>query len=440
MKSESKSKSKPGKTKQKRKTGKIEIAVHIFILLVIGVTAYLGYEAYKTSHVDLVLNGESEYSLTVDEDFKEPGFSARHCVFYRCYDLTGSVVVLNPNANDIYGHKIGEYSINYTLSYLGETYSDFRSIKITDTTPPELTLEGDEIIGLYVGEDYDEPGFSAKDEYEGDLTDKVEISGEVDTSTIGVYTLKYHVEDSSKNADEKTRKIFVYNYSARTSEPIATFEEFEEYVEDLGLDISFGFRNLENGFEYTHNPDKVYYGASLVKTLDALYIYEQFGGPRDWNEYYLLQNAISFSNNSAHVSLAYNLGIANLRNYAESIGMLHHLESSETYADTVFFSDTTVSDQLIEWSHLWELTRELPNGNDLRQYFLDGYYATMNFYGCPPIMFKAGFYADTHHESAIVLDDEPYVFTVLTLNGYRADREIIMRDLSERVYLLNQTI
>lgn len=424
----------------KEKRSKLETAVHIFVILVVLAIGYTGFEAYKTSHVDLVLAGEKEYELTVDDDYKEPGFSARHCVFYRCHDLTSSVTVLNPNANDIYGHQIGEYSINYTLNYLGETISDFRFIKITDTSPPELTLEGDEIIGLYVGEDYEEPGFKAEDEHEGDLTDAVEITGEVDTSTIGVYTLKYHVEDSSGNSDEKTRKIFVYNYSALSSEPIATFEELEEYIDNMGLDISFGYKNLVTGFEYTLNPDKIYYGASLVKTLDALYIYEQFGGPRDWGEYYLLQNAISFSNNSAHVELASYLGVANLRNYAESIGMLHHLENSGTYSDIVFFSDTTVADQLTEWSHLWELSEELPNGNDLKQYFLDGFYATMNFYGCPPIMFKAGFYDDTHHESAIILDDQPYVFTVLTSNGYRADRETIMRDLSERVYLLNQTI
>ncbi len=105
-------KKKVEKPKPEEKRSKLEIAVHVFVILVVLAIGYTGYEAYKTSHVDLVLAGEKEYELTVDDDYKEPGFSARHCVFYRCHDLTSSVTVLNPNANDIYDHQIGEYSIN----------------------------------------------------------------------------------------------------------------------------------------------------------------------------------------------------------------------------------------------------------------------------------------------------------------------------------------
>ena len=41
---------------------------------------------------------------------------------------------------------------------------------------------------------------------------------------------------------------------------------------------------------------------------------------------------------------------------------------------------------------------------------------------------------------AIIYADSPYALTIITMNGYRADREIRVRDLSERVYLLNQTL
>ena len=120
--------------------------------------------------------------------------------------------------------------------------------------------------------------------------------------------------------------------------------------------------------------------------------------------------------------------------------MKHHLNGSVVFPDTTVFCDTSVSDQLTEWTHLWQLINDLPNGGELAQLFLNGAYATMDFYGVPDMAFKAGFYGGTHHETAIIYADSPYVFTVLTMNGYDPYREIIMRDLSERVYLLNQTL
>ena len=419
--------------------------LHIILLICFSLmfagTAYAGYEAYNTTSVELSLYNPRIIDLTDStEEFEEPGFSAKYCVFGRCHDLSGRVAVENPDAEKIKDRVIGNYQITYRLDYGGDILTDTREIIIQDTVPPELTLNSPESIGLYVGETFEDPGFTAFDNHDGDLTESVQVDGSVDASRLGVYTLTYSATDAAGNITEKSRKVFVYNYSALSSEPIATFDDLKDYVERTGLDVSFGFKNLDTGFTYTLNPDRLYYGASLSKTLDALYVYEKFGGPRDWNESFLLQNAISFSNNSAHVTLAGGLGLANLRAYAQSIGMQHHLQGSKFVSGTNAFCDTTVADQLAEWSHLWELINSLDNGSDLARLFLNGAYATMNFYGVPPMAFKAGFYGGTHHESAIFYTDSPYIFTVLTMNGYRPDREIRMRDLSERVFLLNQTL
>lgn len=53
-------------------------------------------------------------------------------------------------------------------------------------------------------------GISAYDTEDGDLTSKIEVSGNVDTNTNGQYELNYHVEDSQGNVRDVKRKVIVY--------------------------------------------------------------------------------------------------------------------------------------------------------------------------------------------------------------------------------------
>lgn len=418
------------------KSHRLQFIISFLFAAFLGGTAYAGYEAYRTSYIELKLIGNKTFNFSEAEgEFEEPGYIARYCVFSRCRDLTDQVIVESPNTEEIENRIIGDYKVSYTLDYLGETHTDSREIIIRDITPPELTLEGEENIGLYVGQPFVEPGFSASDLHDGDLTSSVTVEGEVNIYHLGVYNLVYKVKDAAGNETEKSRRVFVYNYSAFTSEPISTFDELCDYCLRNGWNLSFGFRNFEKNVTYTYDADRIYYGASLAKTLDAIYIYDRFGGPRNWNERFLLENAVSYSNNSAHSSLARSLGIGNLRQYALEIGMQYHLSDGVST-----FSDTTVNDQLAEWTKLWELAGTLDNGYELMSYFFNGVYPTMDFYGHPRIAYKAGFHGGTHHESAIIYADSPYFLTVLSMHGYWPNREEIMRDISERVYLINQTL
>ncbi|HBF4443166.1 TPA: DUF5011 domain-containing protein [Clostridioides difficile] len=51
---------------------------------------------------------------------------------------------------------------------------------------------------------------SAYDTEDGDLTSKIEVSGNVDTNTNGQYELNYHVEDSQGNVRDVKRKVIVH--------------------------------------------------------------------------------------------------------------------------------------------------------------------------------------------------------------------------------------
>jgi len=61
-------------------------------------------------------------------------------------------------------------------------------------------------MDLEVGTPYAEPGYTSDDDFEGDLTASVVVSGPVGHTFLGSYVLRYNVRDSSWNpAEEKTR-------------------------------------------------------------------------------------------------------------------------------------------------------------------------------------------------------------------------------------------
>ncbi|TSD02569.1 MAG: hypothetical protein Athens071416_626 [Parcubacteria group bacterium Athens0714_16] len=89
---------------------------------------------------------------------------------------------------------------------------------------PVLILTGGD-LALNVGDTYVEPGFTATDNEDGDITSSVVVSGSVNTSVAGVYTLTYNVIDSgSLSAIEQTRIITVNSVLVPNSRPVIVLE------------------------------------------------------------------------------------------------------------------------------------------------------------------------------------------------------------------------
>lgn len=83
-----------------------------------------------------------------------------------------------------------------------------------DTEAPVITLKGKEKITIKVGDKYVDEGATAIDKKDGDLTSKIVVTGKVDTSKKGTYTLTYTVEDKAKNKATKTRTVIVEEKSS----------------------------------------------------------------------------------------------------------------------------------------------------------------------------------------------------------------------------------
>ncbi|HNT87126.1 MAG TPA: DUF5011 domain-containing protein [Candidatus Hydrogenedentes bacterium] len=88
-----------------------------------------------------------------------------------------------------------------------------------DYEPPVITLLGGEIVAVEQYQPYIEPGYTAVDDVDGDITGWVEVEGAVDTAVLGDYELTYRVSDSAGNAASVTRTV-------RVVEPNTTVKGF----------------------------------------------------------------------------------------------------------------------------------------------------------------------------------------------------------------------
>ena len=166
--------------------------------------SFLFYKAEKSIEITVVDKKAPVITLTYiddhytlpNEEYIEEGFSA-----YDEYDgdLTDKVTF-----------EVKDGKVIYTVTdSSGNIGTATREIKYKDTVPPEIQLNGDAEITISKGEEYKENGATATDNCDGEITDKITIEGIVDTTTVGVYTVRYTVTDNSGNTSFVERKITV---------------------------------------------------------------------------------------------------------------------------------------------------------------------------------------------------------------------------------------
>lgn len=80
-----------------------------------------------------------------------------------------------------------------------------------DTEAPVIALNGNATINLIEGAPFVDPGATAADNVDGDITGDIVVSGDVvDNGTVGTYIIRYNVSDAAANAaTEVTRTVNV---------------------------------------------------------------------------------------------------------------------------------------------------------------------------------------------------------------------------------------
>ncbi|MFC3789000.1 immunoglobulin-like domain-containing protein [Paenibacillus sp. GCM10012307] len=82
-------------------------------------------------------------------------------------------------------------------------------VRTYDGTAPVIALNGADPLVIAVNADYEEPGATAQDALDGDVTAAISITGNIDTATVGSYERHYVVTDRAGNQAETRRTVHV---------------------------------------------------------------------------------------------------------------------------------------------------------------------------------------------------------------------------------------
>ena len=135
--------------------------------------------------------GEEEITINVFDTFDGTNAKAK----YLGFDISKQI----EQSGEIDSSTPGEYTIELFVEEGIHSVTKQVKVKVVDQEAPVITLNGDENIML-CNTKYKEPGFVATDNYDKDITDKVEVKEE-DSKVI------YTVTDSSGNTTTVERSI-----------------------------------------------------------------------------------------------------------------------------------------------------------------------------------------------------------------------------------------
>jgi len=183
----------------------------------------------------ITLVGDALIQVAYGAEFKDPGATATDD---RDGDITGRIVVTV--SSSVYGLTAIDTTVpdTYTIHYNVTDTAGNRAVEVTrtvivleqvvpepepptpapDTTPPVITLLGNPVIYVTYGAEFKDPGATATDDRDGDLTQEIVVTvtssvygmTEINTKVPGTYTIHYNVSDKAGNhAQEVTRTVIV---------------------------------------------------------------------------------------------------------------------------------------------------------------------------------------------------------------------------------------
>lgn len=157
-----------------------------------------------------------EFAKYSDQDLQD--------AFGACTKIsTGSIdkIHFEPRGSKIVAGWIKELSCELSNKLLCEQFST-----TSDKVIPTISLKGESQITINQGSSYTDQGATAKDDVDGNISNRIVKSGAVNTATVGDYELLFNVRDSSLNkAITVTRLVKVI---AQNAETVVVHEDAED--------------------------------------------------------------------------------------------------------------------------------------------------------------------------------------------------------------------
>jgi len=168
----------------------------IFTITIILVTILLSPYFF----IKIQLIGDKKIVLNYGDEYNESGYLGKLLK----KDITQDIKITNTIKE-----QIGKYKVIYSYKFLFYNIKQTRIVEVKDIKGPKIELTDGTTYEVIENEIYLEPGFIAIDNKDGDVTNKVEVKGTVDTTKLGEYKIKYEVSDSNNNQTNVTRTVKV---------------------------------------------------------------------------------------------------------------------------------------------------------------------------------------------------------------------------------------
>ena len=227
----------------------------------------------------ITLKGDKKITLCPNAEFKEIGVSAID-------DYDGDIT-------DKSKTEVKDAEVVYTVSdSSGNIAEEKRELLREDNEKPTISLKGYTSMSITTNSKFSDPGYTAVDKCDGDISKSVKVKGEVNTKKVGDYKIEYEVEDKAGNKTKVTRTVLVRDkVTARdnnsNSEPGVIYLTFDDgpstsitpklldILKAKGVKATFFVINHDNSLNYlikrehseghtvalhsyTHNYSKVY--------------------------------------------------------------------------------------------------------------------------------------------------------------------------------------
>ena len=203
----------------------------VAIILFIVLNGYSLFTIFNNFNYEVKLNGDENTTTTYGLDYEDKGF----IVLKGGKELDLKDVEYDVISNvDI--HRLGDYSVDYHIVFNNKEYDFKRNVKVVDDLAPSIETNSNEVVLGYCDNNLTTSlTYKAVDNYDGDITDKVE---KIETDDKYILTVtdsngnKKELELSKRIADKPSDKIELNGRANVTVELGKTYNEQGAYVTD----------------------------------------------------------------------------------------------------------------------------------------------------------------------------------------------------------------
>lgn len=187
------------------------------------------------------LKGSKNIVLYIDEDYEELGYYAES-------DIEGDISSYVEVEGGVDTSVPGTYEISYTLMYKTITPELVRTIVVKDGERKEesdssnissstgeikdnsdensemaIYLTGYSTVYLFKGAEYKEVGATAINKKGQDVSDRINVTGKVDSNKVGSYTITYSITDSKKRTVSVYREVKVLDMNTSIKPSVSSY-------------------------------------------------------------------------------------------------------------------------------------------------------------------------------------------------------------------------